>query len=252
MAAPAPPSSTTPSLAQRLQGLSAYASQLSQVAGDLERIAIDAASLFAAEACSIMLFKDGRHGGPGGLRLCARSRPLPPGVEEEAQSLDEGLASKVASAGQALLVPDLAGSEFAALGRREGGSCICAPIQVAGHVLGVLNLSRPEPFTEDDLALACGAAQMLGLGLELSRFHFLLRSRFAHRAIAEELVEHPAQDAARLGADPVRMARILGRTFFRELRASGYGSDHILTAATEVIGELGRDIGKGKAPRKGR
>ena len=33
---------------------------------------------------------------------------------------------------------------------------------------------------------------------------------------------------------------------FRELRSAGYGSDHILTAATEVIGELGRDIGNSR------
>lgn len=245
---PAPPTD----LARRLQVLTGYAGRTIKVDGDLEQIAGDAASLFAAEACSIMLFKDGRGGASASLRLCARSRPLPPGAGDDAADSDTGLAGKVAAGGQALLVADLARSEYAGLGRGDGGSCICVPIQVAGRVLGVFNLSRPAPFTEDDLALACAAAQFIGLGLELSRFHFLLRSRFTHRAIADELLEHPTLDAARLGADAVRMARILGRTFFRELRASGYGSDHILTAATEVIGELGRDIGKGKARRKPR
>lgn len=248
-----PPESPLPAhahaeLLQRLQALIAYVSRRRQVEGDLTQIAADTASMFGAEACSVMLFKDGTNGTELRLHLTARSRPLP---REQRGSISEaigdGLAGKVAATGRALLIADLAHSDYASLSRRDGGSCICAPIPVAGRVRGVLNLSRPQPFTPDDLALACIAALLLGLALELARIQGLLRSRFAHRAMAEELREHPEVDAGSLGADAGRMARVLGRTFFRELRSAGYGSDHILTAATEVIGELGRDIGKGKS-----
>lgn len=233
-------------LLQRLQALIAYVSRRRQVEGDLTQIAADTASMFGAEACSVMLFKDG--GSELRLHLTARSRPLPKELRGQglSEAVGEGLAGRVAASGRALLVADLATSEFAGISRHHTGSCICAPIPVAGRVRGVLNLSRPQPFTHDDLALACIAGLLLGLALELARIQDLLRSRFAHRAMAEELREHPEMDAGSLGADAGRMARVLGRTFFRELRSAGYGSDHILTAATEVIGELGRDIGNSR------
>lgn len=236
-------------LSARLKALSAHVDGRRQIEADLPAMALDAARLFGAETCSIMLFKDPNRGGKARLRLAARSHPLPEGALDDSD-LGGGLAGKVAASGQALLIEDMARPEYAGLGRRGAGSCICAPLAVAGRVQGVLNLSRAAPFGADDLALACHVALLLALGLELERLQGLLRSRFAHRAMATELARHPQADAAGLAADPQRMARILGRAFFRELRAAGYGSDHILTAATEVIGELGRDIGKGKGKRK--
>jgi len=238
-------------LLSRLQALTTHVIGRRQIEGDLPALAADAARLFAAESSSIMLFKDASRGSPVRLRLAARSHPLPEDVASNGPDLGEGLAGKVAASGQALLIEDIARSEHACLGRGGGGSCICAPLTVAGRVRGVFNLSRPAPFGPEDLALACQTALLLAMGLELERMQGLVRSRFAHRAMAAELVGHPELDAARLAADTQRMARILGKTFFRELRAAGYGSDHILTAATEVIGELGRDIGKAKRKRKG-
>jgi L-methionine (R)-S-oxide reductase len=248
---PFPSPSIPTELLPRLQAVAAYVGRRRQVDSDLPGIAADAARFFAAEACSIMQFKDAPRGSAVRLRLAARSHPLQ-GIAADGQGPGEGLAGKVAASGEALLIEDIARSEHAHLGRRGAGSCICAPLAVAGRVLGVLNLSRPQPFGAEDLALACQAAMLLGMGLELERMQGLLRSRFAHRAMAAELVRHPDLDPTRLGADTQRMARILGKTFFRELRSAGYGSDHILTAATEVIGELGRDIGKGKGKPKGR
>jgi L-methionine (R)-S-oxide reductase len=250
---PAPDPAPMPrDLLPRLQALTAHAGGRRRIESELATIAEDAARLFAAETCSIMLFKEAPRGGAPRLRLNARSRPLPAGVADDGPGSGEGLAGKVAASGQALLIEDMACSEHAPLGRHGVGSCICAPLAVAGRMLGVLNLSRPAPFGAEDLALACEAALLLALGLDLERMQCLLRSRFAHRGMAAELAGHPDLDAARLAADPQRMARILGKTFFRELRAAGYGSDHILTAATEVIGELGRDIGKVKRKRKGK
>jgi hypothetical protein len=247
---PPPPLAPPADLLTRLQALGAYVGARRQIEADLSVLAVDAARLFAAEACSIMLFKEVPRGEPIRLRLAARSRPLPAGISAEDPGPGQGLAAQVAGSGQALLVEDMARSEHARLARRGSGSCICAPLSVAGRVQGVLNLSRPAPFGPEDLALACQAALLLALGLELERMQGLLRSRFAHRAMASELAGHPEMDPNRLAADPQRMARILGKTFFRELRGAGYGSDHILTAATEVIGELGRDIGKGKGRRR--
>lgn len=243
---------TAPSdeLLARLQALTAYVGGRRRIEADLPELAGEAARLFAAEACSIMLFKDVRRKSEVRLRVAARSEPLPPGVAADDARQDAGLAARVAASGQALLIEDMARSELADLGRHGAGSCICAPLATAGRVLGVLNLSRASPFGVEDLALACHVAQLLAFGLELERLQSLLRSRFAHRAMASELVRSPELDPARLAADPQRMARMLGKTFFRELRAAGYGSDHILTAATEVIGELGREIGQGKGKGK--
>lgn len=249
MIATAPPSTD---LLPRLEALTAYVGGRRQIEPDLPEMAAEAARLFAAEACSIMLFKETRRGSEVRLRLAARSEPLPADVSPDEAGQDPGLAGKVAASGEALLIEDLARSEHAGLARQGAGSCICAPLAVAGRVLGVLNLSRPTAFGAEDLALARHVALLLALGLDLERLQGLLHSRFAHRAMASELADHPELDATRLAADAQHMARILGRTFFRDLRAAGYGTDHILMAATEVIGELGRDIGKGKGKRKGK
>ncbi|MBL8445812.1 MAG: GAF domain-containing protein [Zoogloeaceae bacterium] len=232
-----------PSLIDRLIELGRQVGELRQLEAELPRLAKDATRFFAADTCSIMLFKDDDEGQLR-LRLSARSHPLPAGVDPEDPNLGGGLARQVAAGGQPVLIEDMAQLSLPARDRPPQGSCICAPIMVAGRVLGVFNLSRESaPFTGEDLALACHITLLLGPGLELERLHSLLRSRFAHRAMVTELANHPDLDPPALAQDTRRMARILGRSFFRELRAAGYGADHILTAATEVIGQLGQNIG---------
>lgn len=232
-----------PSLIDRLVELGRLVGELRQLETELPRLAKHATGFFAADTCSIMLFKDDDEGKLR-LRLSARSHPLPLGVDPEDPNLGAGLARQVAAGREPVLIADMSKMSLPARDRPPRGSCICAPILMAGRVLGVFNLSRDSsPFTPEDLALASHITLLLGPGLELERLHNLLRSRFAHRAMATELATNPELDPPALAQDTRRMARILGRSFFRELRAAGYGADHILTAATEVIGQLGQDIG---------
>jgi hypothetical protein len=238
---------------RRLDALIGRAGSRTGLGSDLALVTAEIADFFAADACSVMLLKKAEDGGPLRLGIAARSQPLSDEAQGQEPQLGEGLAGMVAESGTPILLPAIADSEFAHLARQASGSCICTPLCVAGRVRGVLNLNRQAEFTPEDLALAGAVALLLGLGQELTRAHGLLRSRFAHRAMADELQRQPDADVLKLGTNAGKMARILGRAFFRELRTAGYGSDHILSAATEIIGELGQDIGgRGKNRRKPR
>ncbi|PWV58514.1 GAF domain-containing protein [Plasticicumulans acidivorans] len=234
-------------LLERLQALVALIGSRGNGDDQLPALAAMAAELLQADACSIMLFKDDTSDNERQLRVSAHYGELPSAAYQQRVRLGEGIAGQVAASGRAILVPDVTQSDFAACRKRERGSFICAPIQVNDHICGVLNVCRntsPLSFREEDLAIAGIVALLFGLALELARLQGVLRSRFALRAMARELRENRDLDPGTLGRDSERMARLLGRTFFRELDSAGFGTDRILTAATEVIAELGRNVGK--------
>ncbi|TCO78852.1 GAF domain-containing protein [Plasticicumulans lactativorans] len=242
---PAPAAPPADDLPGRLQRLVAYVSAKERVDDDLAELARLTAGLLGAEACSIMLFKEDAEGHPA-LRVSAHWGDLPPGAYAASVAPGEGIAGRVAAEGRPILADDVAHSPYAALGRQGGGGFICAPIAIAGRVAGVLNLSTRSAtgrFGAEGLALAGLLGVLLGVALQTQRLQAVLRSRFAQRALAAELRDDPGMDAVRLGADAERMARVLGRSFFRELQGAGFGRDHILSAATELIGALNRSYG---------
>lgn len=142
--------------------------------------------------------------------------------------------------------------------RGEGGSFICQPLSLDGRVLGVINVRRPRgeaPFTAVDQQLLAALALYAGKAIQVAQLAYLLNSGFAQRALESGgNVPLPAMDAFTQGAaQPAQMAKLLAKSFYREMKSAGFGPNQIVAAAGEIIDQLsgslrkhGQRIGRGK------
>ena len=209
-----------------------------------------AASVTDAATCSIMLLSEGENDAPR-LKLWGSSETLPASAWNETPGRGESIAGRVLEQSAPLLIADIRASEFAPLARGRknlGASFICTPISVGKHVIGVMNLSSrlgSPPFDDSDLGLAEIVATLIGKSVQVERLQTLIRSRVAHLSLAREKTEFVARltDGT---VPPARVAKLLAKSFFRDLASAGFESDQIIEAASEIIALVSSDINRYK------
>ncbi len=231
-----------------LFGLSSFLEHQTHLENSLRDLAAMAAQLLQVKNCSIMLLKDDpeHHSGPR-LRVATHHGHLPEAAYRESVGLDEGIAGRVASSGRPLLIEDIRHSDFATKARRDVpvGGFVSAPISAGDHVIGVLNISQPQDgrtLGQQDLALATIVALVVGKSIQVNQLQHLLRSNFIQLALAKETQNTPLGALNEITQNGGHMAKILAKTFFREMRDANFGTDHILSAATEIISLLSADL----------
>lgn len=199
--------------------------------------------LLGATSCSIMLL-NGDSPDDLRMRMCARCGDLPPEAAEALVGRGEGIAGRVLADGRPLLVEDIASSPFAGFARRneaELPALMSAPIRIDGHVAGVVNVAGAA-FGERDLSLLEVTGLYIGKSIHVIQLQHLLESRFAQLALLRE-AEHAAAPEARTGwRQPEEVARILARSFFKEMRKAGFEAGQIVGAASELIDQLNREL----------
>lgn len=226
----------------RLQDLQHFLAEGS-LDDNLQHQATLAAGLLGAGSCSIMLLNSGA---PEHLRmtLYARVGNLPDAALTASVGQGEGICGRVLASGDPLLVDDIAQSELAGLAHaREdiGGSLMCAPLRVDGKIVGVINVAgakdRPA-FGHSDLQLLNIIALFIGKSIQVQQLQRLLDSRFAQLALLQEARDQ-VEDKVRLAyRNPEDAAKILARSFFKEMTKAGFESGQIVSAATELIEQL--------------
>jgi len=209
-----------------------------------------AARVTNAATCSIMLLSEGDEDAPR-LKLWASTEGLPSSAWIETRGRGESIAGRVLIQGSPLLVADIRTSEFAPFARARGDigpSFICAPIVVGTTVIGVMNLSSRmghPAFAESDLRLAEIVATLIGKSVQVERLQTLIRSRVAQASLAREEKEVVARltDGT---VPPVRVAKLLAKSFFRDLSSAGFDPGQIIEAASEIIALVSGDINRFK------
>jgi signal transduction protein with GAF and PtsI domain len=208
------------------------------------------AALVGAASCSIMLLgsKDGTE---PRMSMYARHGDFPDAALKASIAHGEGIAGRVLASGEALLVEDIGKSEFAALARRgarAGASLLCAPIRIDGNVVGVINaasgVGQPS-FGETELRLLEVTALFIGKSIQVQQLQHLLASRFAQLALLQEAREKVGESVATAYRNPEDVARILARSFFREMTKAGFEPGQIVSAASELIGQLNQRLQQG-------
>jgi L-methionine (R)-S-oxide reductase len=209
----------------------------------LQHQAALAAALLGAGSCSIMLLNSGA---PGQLRMTvlARAGNFPDAALTGSVGQGEGIAGRVLSSGEALLVEDIAKSELARLAHgREGIGCslMCAPLRIDGKIVGVINVAcaKDSPaFSQNDLQLLNIMALFVGKSIQVQQLQRLLDSRFSQLALLQEARDQ-VQDKVRLAyRNPEDAAKILARSFFKEMTKAGFEPGQIVSAASELIEQL--------------
>lgn len=202
--------------------------------------------LVGATSCSVMLLNSES---PDDLRmrLCASAGELPPAAADALVASGEGICGQVLASGQALLVEDIARSPFADLARRKRAALpalMSAPVRIDGRLVGVVNVTGAA-FSEAELHLLEVVALYIGKSVQVIQLQHLLASRFAQMALVRDAHER-GQGAAQAGGpapgttyqNPEDVARILARSFYKEMTQAGFAPGQIVSAATELIGQL--------------
>jgi signal transduction protein with GAF and PtsI domain len=217
----------------------------------LQELAELVARTLQTKNCSIMLLKEDPQDGESHLRLSAHCGDLPVAVYESPQSLFQGIAGKVARTGDPLLVEDIRNSEFASLASRSSdtdGGFISAPIIVDEHIIGVINVNGPldnRIFETRDLDLLTALSLYTGKSIQTIQLKKLLKSKFAIAALAKDESTKQAETGS-FTQEPEKVAKILAKSFFNDMKQAGLGPDHILRAATEIIDQLHSTLKKHK------
>ena len=230
----------------RLHDLALFVGAQGELRAHLEDLLSRVASATDAAACSIMLLSEDAGDAPR-LKLWCATDGLPAAAWGETPGRGEAIAGRVLESGASLLIDDIDASEFAPLARRRdalGASFICAPITLAKAAIGVLNLSSSPgapPFDATSLLYAEIVAALIAKSVQVERLQTLVRSRLAHATLAreEKAVVTRLTDGS---VPPARLAKMLAKSFFRDLSAAGFEADQIIEAASEIIALVSEDI----------
>lgn len=229
------------------QPLSERLQELVRATGDdLDRQAALAARLTGAEHLSIMLVGDDDDGHPERARMTVSASfgPLPAAARTAAVAAGEGLAGRVLASGEPLLIADLAASPYAHLARRPDDprrSVLLVPVRVGARVVGTVNASCSSTgcFGEDELGLLEVVALLAGKTMQLRQLQGILASRFAQLALLQAAPASPAGYQ-----QPDRIARLLARTFYREMAKAGFSTAQVVQAASEIIAQLNGNLAR--------
>jgi signal transduction protein with GAF and PtsI domain len=239
-----------PHTLKSLQDFAAFVAAEERLDTSLEDLARRAAETTRAATCSIMLLASDAANEPR-LKLWASTEALPASAWTETPKIGEGIVGRVLETGRPLLVADIGASEFAVLARRRsalGGSCMCLPIAIAGTVIGVMsfaNGAQDEPFSESRLMVAAVLSALVARLVQVERLQTMLRSRVAQMTLARE----GARGTPRLAdgtAAPGDIAKMLAKSFYKDLAGAGFEPGQILEAASEIVAQISGDIARYK------
>lgn len=204
------------------------------------------ADMFAAGRVSLMLVDSVGSLGQM-LRLVALHGELPETAWNERSEESQSVAAQVLASRQSLVVNDINTSALKLVRRHSGepASFMACPVPVSGIYAGVLNISKREngqAFTEQDLAIAEFAAILVGRAIELGRLQGMLNSSFAKMALVLEEVSNSRSFIDLSIQEPQRMAKILAKSFYKEMSRCGLSANQIIHAASEIISEMTNSI----------
>ncbi|MES1998419.1 MAG: GAF domain-containing protein [Pseudomonadota bacterium] len=237
------------SLLDKLHQLAGFLDTHGTLDEQLSVLAERAAVMLSAAQCSIMLYAEGEPDAPR-LQVRASYGALPEVAYTQLVAHGEGIAGQVAAQGVALLVEDIATSPYAHLARRKShtsNSLMVVPIRAEGSTIGVMNVTHPgsaSAFSASDLAMLEIIALLTGKAIQTVHLQNLLNSRFAQIALAQEADNAIGGVMLATAYDTDKMARIVARTFFREMTQAGFGSKQIIQAASEIISQLSGSLQK--------
>lgn len=207
--------------------------------------------LLAARRVSLMLLDVSPDGDGPRLKLAALYGELPEAAWKHEQTAGEGISSEVLASGVSLRIANIAQSPWKELARHnsDSGGFISCPVMLGGRPAGVLNVSQPidrSRFSKADQAQAELAALLVGRAIQIGRLNRLLDSRFAQMAFTLEGSSDACTVLSLTAHDPDKVAKMLARGFYREMRHCGFTPNQIIHAAGEIISELTGSLNRHK------
>jgi hypothetical protein len=141
-------------------------------------------------------------------------------------------------------------------GRLENGHKENTPVvalRVNAKVVGYLFASNGEKYTAADESLLAVIGEHVGLAIEVQSMRQMLASAYFAKTLnpdeKKNAIEQNTLESHILAAveDPEKVARIIARTFYKDLRKAGFETKQIMVVATELIGNLTDALQKTRA-----
>ena len=233
----------------QLHDFASYLDSPGNLEQSLGQLAEMAAKILNARHCSIMLL-DEEEKDELKLRVFATYGALPDVAYKQMTKKGEGISGHVLATGQPLLVEDIENSAFATVARRlsaKSKSLISAPIVLRRNIVGVINVSDPKtkrPFNLDDLHLLDVVSLFVGKSVQVAQLQSVLNSRFAQIALAQEADSTIGDAMPYVSENPNQLAKILAKSFFKEMSKAGFSATQIIHAASEIINLLNSTLSK--------
>ncbi len=229
----------------RLRDISCFLEEAGSLDDNLLKLAERTAGILGARNCSIMLLNDGESGDPH-MRVCAAFGPLPAAAYREAVHKGEGIAGHVVATGKSLFIENIDRSPFATHARHGSEpdkSLLCCPIRINDCVAGVVNVSgrHSGSFTRMDLTLLDVAALFIGKSIQTIQLQNILNSRFAQLAVARQVASSGGPLSSAVG-NPDKVARIIAKSFYKEMIRAGFGPAQIIHVASDLISQLNSQL----------
>jgi GAF domain-containing protein len=231
---------------EQLGGITSLIEEKPTLEDGLRDLAALAARSVGATRCSVMLLSGDDGGDAQSLKVYSHFGDLPEAAYEAPVKPDTSIAWRVASSGKAIMVNDLPSSPVASLaGNSSLGKApfMSAPITTAGRVVGVINVSRhtqSESFSADDLELLELFSLFVGKSIHVFQLEKLSESRLLQ--MAQVLDARDPESDGKISPDPTRIAKIVAKSFYRELSLAGFGPNAIISVASEVLGQLNENL----------
>ncbi len=234
----------------RLIGTTDLLAQQCDLEQGLRKIAEQASLILKTASCSIMLLNTEllEHETPS-LHLFAHCGDLPQAAYREIQQFNQGIAGRVAASGKPICVTDIAQSEYITLARRvqAKGSFMSAPIFFEQQVIGVINVNNPVDgrcFGMEELHFLEVFAQFVGKSIHTAQLQNILNSRYLQSTLFNQNEMDQPDDGGCIAPDPVKLEKIVAKSFFQELKKAGFGPNAIIGVAAEIISLLNQRLAR--------
>jgi hypothetical protein len=126
-------------------------------------------------------------------------------------------------------------------------------IVLQGKIVGVIHASlslQPGGFKEDDLHLFSLLTPLVTKSIQVIHLQNILHSKFAQLAIAQSNGSVIKEIMNGIMQNPNQFARVLARSFYREMLDAGFNVNQIISVATELISELSSSLKKRSVKHK--
>ncbi len=153
------------------------------------------------------------------------------------------------------LAPPAAATAGIVRGGHGDMESMVSTIMLHQRIIGVIHASSPlqeSGFGKDDLDLLGILTPLIAKSIQVIQLQNILKSRFTQIALSKSSESAIAALLSGVMPNPNQVARILAKSFYREMLNAGFNVTQVISAATEVISELTASLRKHKAGRKQR
>jgi transcriptional regulator with GAF, ATPase, and Fis domain len=236
----------------RLQQLSATPEQATSLEASLKQSVAMAAALLNVNNSVIVLLGDAEAGEPGEtmLKVFACCADGAVSVSTEPQSRHAAVFDPVIAAGTPCLIDSLSEATCLSLRHQQPdtfNSLIAAPIRINNKVVGILSASGHKlnrPLDQTDLEWIGMIGLLVGKSMQVVQLQNVLSSRFAQMALVREAKANLGVALEKAVENPDQLARILAKSFFREMTHTGFSTSQIIQASSEIIAQLSSSLNR--------